>query len=130
VTRHRDPGAGWRTFAAVLLTIAGVLNFILGVAAISGSDFFVQGSDYIVNGLHSWGWIIALTGVIQFFTAFAIWGETAWGRWIGTVAAVSNAIVQILFLPAFPLAALAIFGLDILIVYGLVAYGGRRPTIA
>ena len=45
-------------------------------------------------------------------------------------AAGSNAIVQILFLPAFPLAALAIFGLDILIMYGLVAYGGRRPTIA
>ncbi len=114
----------------MLLTIAGALNFILGVAAISGSDFFVKGSDYIVSGLRSWGWIIALTGVIQFFTAFSIWGETAWGRWIGTVAAGSNAIVQILFLPAFPLAALAIFGLDILIIYGLVAYGGRRPTIA
>ena len=78
-----DPRQGWRAFAAVLLAIAGVLNFILGLAAISGSDFFVQGSDFIVNGLHSWGWIIMLTGLIQFFTAFAIWGETAWGRWIG-----------------------------------------------
>jgi hypothetical protein len=125
-----DPGPGWRAFAAVLLAIAGALNFILGIAAISDSDFFARGSDYIVNGLHSWGWIIMATGLIQFFASFSVWGETAWGRWLGTGIAGINAIVQVLFLPAFPLAALAVFALDILIVYGLVAYGGRPHTIA
>jgi hypothetical protein len=125
-----DPGPGWRAFAAVLLAIAGALNFILGIAAVSDSDFFDRGSDYIVNGLHSWGWIIMLTGLIQFFTSFSVWGETAWGRWLGTGVAGVNAVVQVLFLPAFPFAALAVFALDILIVYGLVAYGGRPHTIA
>jgi hypothetical protein len=33
--------------------------------------------------------------------------------------------VQLLFLPSFPLAALAVFSIDVLIVYGLVAYGER-----
>jgi hypothetical protein len=126
----RDPGPGWRAFAAVLLAIAGALNFILGIGAISDSEFFARGSGYIINGLHSWGWIIMLTGVVQFFASFAVWGETAWGRWLGTVIAGVNAVVQVLFLPALPPAALAVFALDILIVYGLVAYGGRPQTIA
>jgi len=36
-----------------------------------------------------------------------------------------NSIIQLIFLPAYPFLALSIFTLDILVIYGLVAYGGR-----
>jgi hypothetical protein len=35
-----------------------------------------------------------------------------------------NSIAQLLLLPAYPLWSLALFSLDILIIYGLVAYRG------
>jgi hypothetical protein len=37
-----------------------------------------------------------------------------------------DAIIQLIFIPAYPFLALAIFTLDLLVVYGLVAYGGRE----
>jgi hypothetical protein len=42
------------------------------------------------------------------------------------VTAGLNSIVQLLFLPAYPFLALALFTVDVLIIYGLIAYGGRR----
>jgi hypothetical protein len=36
-----------------------------------------------------------------------------------------NAIAQLLFIPSYPFWALAIFSLDVLVLYGLAAYGGR-----
>jgi hypothetical protein len=44
----------------------------------------------------------------------------------GVLAAVVNSIVQLMWLPAQPLAALALFALDLLVIYGLVRYGTQR----
>jgi hypothetical protein len=44
-------------FAAILLVIAGVLNVIYGIAAISNGDFFNQHTVYVVFGLGFWGWV-------------------------------------------------------------------------
>jgi hypothetical protein len=67
--------------------------------------------------------------VLQFCAAFSIFGGTSWGRWVGIGTAGLNAIAQLLFLPAYPFLALALFAIDILIIYGLVAYGGRRAAV-
>ena len=46
-------------FAAILLVIAGVLNVIYGIAAISNGDFFSQHTVYVVFGLGFWAWSFA-----------------------------------------------------------------------
>ena len=46
-------------------------------------------------------------------------------RWTGVVVVSLNMIAQLIFIPAYPLWSLAIFTLDVLVIYGLVAYGGR-----
>ena len=46
----------------------------------------------------------------------------------GIVVVSINAIAQLFFIPASPFWALAIFALDLLVIYGLAAYGGR-PTL-
>jgi hypothetical protein len=51
--------------------------------------------------------------------------QVAWARWTGVVIAGLNAIIQLIFLPAYPLLAVTIFALDVLVIYGLVTYGGR-----
>jgi hypothetical protein len=44
--------------------------------------------------------------------------------------AFSNALVQLLMIQAYPFWSLALLSLDILVMYGLVVYGGRiyRPV--
>ena len=50
-------------------------------------------------------------------------------RWVGVVALAANAIAQLLMMPAYPFWSLSIFALDILAIYGLLAYGKKIPTL-
>jgi hypothetical protein len=124
-----ERGEGWLTFAGVMLTIIGVMNFIGGVAAIDNANFYVHNTHYVIGDLKAWGWIILLTGTVQVLAAFGIWARNQFARWLGVGFASLNALAQLLMLPAYPLWSLAIFAVDILIIYGLVAYGSRRAAV-
>lgn len=121
-----ERGSGWVTFAGVMLAIIGIMNLIYGIAAIDSANVFVGDAKYVFADLNAWGWFLVIVGAIQLFAAFSIWNRTEWGRWVGIVSASGNAILMLLFLPAFPFLALSIFTLDILVIYGLIAYGGRQ----
>jgi hypothetical protein len=123
-------GEGWVMFAGIMIMIAGTLNFIYGIAAISNSHFYVANTHYVISDLKTWGWVVMLLGVLQFCVALGIWARAAWARWTGIVIAGLNAIAQLIFLPSYPLLSLAIFTLDVLVIYGLAAYGGRQGEAA
>jgi hypothetical protein len=121
-----ERGYGWVLFAGILIMIAGTLNFIYGLAAVSNSHFYVANTHFIISDLNTWGWVVLVLGIFQFCVALGIWATAGWARWAGVLMAGINAIIQLVFLPAYPLLSLSIFALDILVIYGLVAYGGRR----
>jgi hypothetical protein len=116
-------GTGWLLFAAVMLSIIAALNFIDGVAAVSNSKFYVRGAEFVFSDLKTWGWILIVIAVIQAVVVAGIVLEWRGFRWGGVAIAGLNAIVQLLFMPAYPLWALSLFALDILVIYALVAYG-------
>lgn len=121
-----DPhSSGWLTFAGVMICILAVINIIGGIAAIDQASFWVGNARFIISDLQTWGWIILGIGVIQLIVAFGIWSAAQWARWTGVFIASANAIVQLLFISAYPLWSLAIFAVDILVIYGLAAHGGR-----
>jgi hypothetical protein len=124
---YDDPhGQGLVTFAGVMLMIAGVLNTLYGIAAIDKANVFVHNARYVFLDLQSWGWFVLALGVLQFLAALAIWRGVSWGRWFGVGCASANAILQVMWLPSYPILALTILPLDIIAIYGLLAYGGRR----
>lgn len=123
-----DRGLGWVIFAGCMLCLVGTLNIVYGIAAISNSKFYVANTQYVFSDLNTWGWVLLIVGVIQFIAAFGIWASTEWGRWIGVASAGINAIVQMLFIPAYPFLSVALFATDLLIIYGLIAYGGRQSA--
>ena len=120
-----DPGRGWIVFAGSMLALAGTLNFIYGIAAVGNSKVFVRGAEYVLGDLNTWGWILIVTGVVQAVVAFAVWAATEWGRWLGVLAAGLNMIVQFFALPSFPGRAILIFFVDVIVIYGLLTFGGR-----
>jgi hypothetical protein len=123
-------GAGWLMFAGIMVLIVATLNIIYGIAAIDGSKFFIEDEKFILSDLNTWGWIILVIGVLQLFAGFSIWAGGEYGRWIGIVTASVSAIGALLTIPGYPFWSLAIFAIDILIIYGLAAYGGRQTTTA
>jgi hypothetical protein len=118
-------GAGWVVFAGIMLLIVGVLNVIYGIAAVDNSKFFVHETQYILSGLNTWGWVTIILGALEILAAFSIWAGGGFGRWFGIFVAGLSAIGALLSMPAYPFWSLAVFAIDILIIYGLAAYGGR-----
>ena len=112
-----------------MLLIAGVLNVIYGIAAIGDSSFFIDDQKYILSNLNTWGWVTLIIGALQIGAAFSIWAGNQFGRWFGIFAAGISAIGALLSIPAYPFWSLAIFAIDILIIYGLAAYGGRHQPV-
>jgi hypothetical protein len=115
--------SGWVTFAGVMLLLAGVLNVIYGIAAIGDSKFFVQDQKYILSNLNTWGWVTLVIGALQLIAAFSLWGGGLFGRAIAILAASLSAIAALLSIPAYPFWSLAIFAIDIIVIYQVAMYG-------
>jgi len=118
-------GAGRALFAAILLTIAGVLNIIYGIGAISDAHFYTEaGSHYLFSSLHTWGWITVIIGVIQLTGGLSLFAGGGWGRFVGIFAASIGAIGALLSVGgAYPFWSLGIFALCVIVIHGLVVYG-------
>jgi hypothetical protein len=121
---ERRHGAGWVVFAGLMICLVGVLNVIYGIGAISDSRFFVEDATYILSGLNTWGWVMLALGVTQLIAAVAIFNGGGFARWFGIAVAGLNAVGALMSISAYPFWSLAIFTLDILVIYGLAAYGG------
>jgi hypothetical protein len=120
-----DSGSGWITFAGVVIIMVAILNIIDGIAAISTSSFFANDARYVISDLNTWGWVMLGLGVLQMAVGFGVWAGNKLARWAGIVVVSLNAVAQLLFIPAYPFWSLSIFALDILVLYGLAAHGGR-----
>ena len=126
---NEQEGSGWILFAGIMILIAGILNIVYGIAAIDNSKFFAGHTEFVVSSLKTWGWITLIIGIIEVLAAFSIWAGGAFGAIFGIFAASISAIGALLSIPAYPFLSLAIFAVDILIIYGLAAYGARgRPS--
>ena len=126
--------SGWVTFASVILGVVGVLNVIYGIAAIGDSSFFVHNTRYILSNLNTWGWVTLVIGVLQLFAAFSLWNGGLYGRVVGIAVASLSAIAALMSIPAYPLWSLAVFALDIIIIYqiatnGTSGRGERRQAV-
>jgi hypothetical protein len=119
-------GQGWVLFAGIMILIVGIMNVVYGIAAIDKSTFFIQDAKFVVAELNSWGWILLVVGVVQLVAAFGIFSRRGWARWIGIISASGNAVIQLMFISAFPLASLALLAIDILVIYGLASYAYRE----
>src|SRR3954453_4899688 len=127
VPDYSEPkGPGWVTFATVLLGLAGIWNFIDGILAISSSHVYAANSAYVFSDLNTWGWIMLALGIVQGLAGLAILSGSEWARWFGIGAAGLNAVGQLMFVPVYPWWAVAMFSVDVLIIYALAVCAGHR----
>ena len=126
--KRSQGGSGWILFAGLMILLAGILNIIWGIAAINSSGFFTASAGYILSDLHTWGWIVLLIGVLELAAAYSIFAGGEYGRRFGIFAAGLNAVSALMSIKAYPFWGICLFGIDILIMYGLAQYGGEAVT--
>jgi phosphatidylserine synthase len=124
-----DKGAGWLTFAAAMLGFAGLFGFLDGVVALARSSFYVAGAHYVFSDLNTWGWIILVIGAVAMCAAFGVLSGAKWARWAGISIAGLQAIAQLLMIQAYPFWSLCVFAIDVLVIYALAVYGGKRTRL-
>ena len=117
-------GTGWIAFAGMMLIVVGLFNVIDGIAAIANSDYLVN--QLLFANLDAWGWFFLIWGALQVCAGFAVYSGATWGAVVGVISAFVNAIAQLSWARAYPVWAICALVLDVLIIYGLVVYGGRR----
>jgi hypothetical protein len=127
-TTTEPAGYGWLMYASIMLGLAGIFNVIDGIVGLSKSSFYVADAHFVFSDLRTWSWITLLLGVLLLAAAFAVLRGSEFYRWFGVGVAGVSAIEQLIYLPGYPLWAIAAFAMDILIVYALIAYGGRRAA--
>jgi hypothetical protein len=128
-TYDEPRGAGWVLFAGMMLVLVAILNAIYGIAAIGNSSFFVNDTKYILSDLNTWGWVTLGIAALQMAAAFSVWNGNKFGVWFGIGMAGLNAIGALMSIPAYPFWSLAVFAVDILVIYGLAVYGGQRKPV-
>lgn len=116
-------GQGRTMFVAMLLLIGGALNVIYGIGAVGNAHFF-DNSQYLFSSLHTWGWITIVVGVLQFGAGLSLMGGGSFGWVFGVFAATLGAFEALLSIGGtHPWWSLAIFGLCLYVLHGLVVYG-------
>ncbi len=116
---------GWVAFAGWLMIVVGCLDVIEGLIAIIRKEYYVFTSNQIiVFNVTTWGWITLIWGLIVIFAGWGLLSRSGWARWFAIVVGTLNVIAQLGFFgsAAYPLWALTVLTLTIVVLYGLIVH--------
>jgi hypothetical protein len=124
--RHAVSGwaVGLMVFAAIMMMMAGVFQVIAGLVALFQNEFYVTTHNYVFQfDATAWGWIHLLLGIVVGVAGWALLTGRAWGRVVAITVAAISALANFLFLPYYPLWALTIITLDVLVIWAIAVHG-------
>jgi hypothetical protein len=114
--------SGWVTFAALLAGIVAVYNILSGIAAIAEDDQTEAIGQVLFDiNITAWGWFWLILGVVQLVTAWLIYSRSPTGQMLGLVWAFIGASLSVFMIFAYPLWALAVLGINVLVIWALTA---------
>jgi hypothetical protein len=130
-TRHQAErfttrGEGWVLFAALVLGLSALLEIAQGILAVADSRVFARDAVFIFSDLNTWGWLTIVFGVLLAVAAAGVVNGSEVARWFAIAVAALNGIDQLLWIQAYPWSSVAMFALDVLVIYALAVYGGGR----
>jgi hypothetical protein len=123
-----EEGAGWLVFAATMLGLAGIMSVLDGIVGLAKSKFYFAGATYVVSDVRTWGWVVLLVGIVLILAAGGVLARSGFSRWFGIFAAGLSAISQFAWMQVYPFWSLVVVALDVMVIYALAMYGGRRST--
>ncbi len=113
-------------FATVLMVFLGLWNVVDGLLALFNDEYFVvTPNQLLLFDLTAWGWVLLVLGVVQIVAGLALLTGAMWARIVTVVVAALNALVQLFFLAAYPVGAVLIMALGVLVIWAVLVHGGE-----
>lgn len=117
-------GSAWASgitlFAGIWLLLLGVFQFFQGLVAVLDGDMFVTGARYTFElNVTGWGWIHMILGALLALVGLAVINGSGWARIVAIVLAGLSALANFLWLPHYPLWAIILIAIDVLVIWAL-----------
>ncbi|MDD7942492.1 hypothetical protein PHK61_29165 [Actinomycetospora lutea] len=131
----RPSGAwtGWVQFGGILMTIVGAFAVIEGFLALFLPTTYVT-TDAVALTLTfvGWGWLHIILGALVLVVGLSLLRDEipGWARGVAIVLVALNTLVQLAWLPAYPIWSILMIVLDVVIIAALVAVGDRQAWSA
>lgn len=123
-----DAAEGWVRFAAVVMAVIGTFGVIEGLVALFAPTYFITLDGAVLTiDLTAWGWVHIIIGALTLVTGVALLGNPPnWARGVGIGLVALNMLVQLAWLPAYPIWAIIAIVLDLIIISALATtWDGR-----
>ncbi len=120
-------GGGWVLFAAIVLITAGIMRIFDAIWAFRYHGALPQDLEDAIFGhsLKTYGWIYLVVAAVLVTSGLLVLSGSQVARWLGVAAAAIGSISAIWWMPYYPVWSLTYIAIGGLVVYALVAYGGR-----
>ncbi|QRP48558.1 hypothetical protein [Amycolatopsis sp. FDAARGOS 1241] len=116
---------GWVAFAAIMMLLLGAFQIIEGLVALLNTRYFVVDESGLVIQVNytTWGWVHLALGALLVLVGIGVYMGNRAAQITGIVLAGLSAIVNLAFLPAYPLWAIIVIAVDVLVIYALAVHG-------
>jgi hypothetical protein len=117
--------AGWVVFGGVMLVLLGAFHLVQGIVALVHDDYYLVTSNGLVLNLDytAWGWTHLVLGVLLGLVGVGLIAGNTVARVAGVVLAVLSALVNLVFIAAYPLWSVIIIALDVIVMYAIIVHG-------
>jgi hypothetical protein len=113
--------SGVVVFAAVMAAVIGVFNVLSGIAAIAKDDLTEQSAKVLFDiNITAWGWFWLILGGLQILTSYLIFRRSMVGLVLGVLWAAISASLAVFVIFTYPIWALVVIGIDMIIIFGLL----------
>ncbi|GIF12900.1 DUF7144 family membrane protein [Actinoplanes teichomyceticus] len=123
--RESTGWAGMVLFAGVMMLLLGSFQAIEGLVAIVRDNYYLATSSGLVLTFDytTWGWTHLVLGAIAVAAGVGLLAGQTWARVVGIAIAGLSALMNMMFLPAYPVWCAIVIAVDVLVIYALAAHG-------
>jgi hypothetical protein len=121
---QRTGWTGWISFAAIMLIIGGSLNLLYGVIAAVNDEWVVfTNRANVYLDVSEWGWVHIILGGIVLLSGIGLFSGNILARFVAVIVASISLLVNFFFIPVYPLWALTVIVIDVLVIWAVTAHG-------
>jgi hypothetical protein len=117
--------AGWVVFAGIMLIMLGAFQVIEGLVALFDEGYYLVAPSGLVLSVdyNTWGWVHLIIGILAIATGAGLIAGKMVARVVGIVLAVFSAILNLAFIPAYPVWSTVVIAVDVIVIYAIVVHG-------